>query len=528
VDVPAVELRGITKVFPRVVANDRVDLCLFGGEIHALLGENGAGKSTLMHILAGVLRPDSGTVLIDGMPVKMDDPGDARAHGIGMVYQHLTLVPGFTVLENVMLGGRGTFRLDRKRARRAYLESAGSLGADIQPDAMTGDLPLGRQQQVEIIKALASGARVLILDEPTALLAPAEVVDLQRAMRSLSERGMAVVLISHKLPEALEVADRVSVLRAGRAAGHLTPDELRNLSSERTREVVVRMMFGDDADALSDLAEVSLPATSIGVRRTLPEKFALRLDGVSATRERQETGVGEVSFEVRRGEIFGVAGVEGNGQRELAEVLAGQRTVTSGVLEFEGEDVTHLGVSERERRGLRFVTEDRMGEGTVSSLPVSINLLLKHVGRRPYWTRGGRTVRGAVRKTAGEIMQEFDVRAPSPETLCGTLSGGNIQKVVLGRELSFAPRLVVYDKPTQGLDARTTRALRLRIQQMAAGHEVAAVLISSDLDELLALCDRIGVMYRGSLAGIVENSGPDVVERLGRLMLGGDRGRAVE
>ena len=515
-----VELRAITKAFPGVVANDGIDLSLRAGEIHALLGENGAGKSTLMHVVSGMYRPDSGSIVVGGVPVEMEGPAHARALGIGMVYQHISLVPGFTVLENFMLGTPGAFRLDRNRARALYLELAVRLGADIDPEVATGKLPLGRQQQVEIIKVLASGVRVLILDEPTALLAPAEISDLQGVLRALRAQGMAIVFITHKLPEAVDVADRVTVLRGGRVAGALGPQDLEALSRAASRERIVKLMFGDEAAALGGMAEVIGPGERRHPPRELPQERILHVEGISTKSERREAAVREVSFSVRRGEIFGIAGVEGNGQRELAEALAGQRPVTAGRLVFAGVDITHTGVGERQRVGLRFVTDDRVGEGTVASLPVSLNLLLKRIGEAPFWSRTGRTTRAAVREAGEGLMREFDIRAPGLNTPCGTLSGGNLQKVVLGRELSFAPRLVVFNKPTQGLDAKTTLSLRTRIQRMAVEQDVAAVLISSDLEELVELCDRIGVMYQGRLTGVVENRGPGVEQRVGALMLG--------
>ena len=280
------------------------------------------------------------------------------------------------------------------------------------------------------------------------------------------------------------------------------------------------MMFGEEAVVLGGMAEVTGPGERRHSPRELPQESILQVEGISTKPERQEAAAREVSFSVRRGEIFGIAGVEGNGQRELAEALAGQRPVSAGRLVFEGVDITHTGVGERQRAGLRFVTDDRLGEGTVSSLPVSLNLLLKRIGEAPFWTRTGRTARAAVGETAEELMREFDIRAPGPNTPCGTLSGGNVQKVVLGRELSFAPRLVVFNKPTQGLDAKTTLSLRTRIRQMAVEQDVAAVLISTDLEELVELCDRIGVMYGGRLMGIVENRGPGVEASVGALMLG--------
>lgn len=549
---PVVELRGISKRFPGVLANDRIDLQLRRGEIHVLLGENGAGKSTLMHILAGMCPRDAGDILVGGTPHALTRPAQARDAGIGMVYQHPSLVPEFTVVENMLLGRGAAFRLERARAMDELRRLAAGLGVKIDPDAVTGKLPPGRQQSVEIIKLLASGARILILDEPTSLLAPQETVELQRMLSALRADGLAIVLITHRLPEALSLADRVTVLRAGRVAAVIGPEELAASERASLQAQIVRAMFGEGAEELSEMAEMTGSGAAIGrARRRRPRGAAreggaeagvdgadaragadhpgpvlLRVDGLTIYSRRQEVGLEGVSLEVHAGEVFGVAGVEGNGQRELAETLAGQRHPAKGSIWLGGEDITHAGVSERQRAGLRFVTDDRLGEGTVSSLPVSLNLLLKRVGERPFWSRGGRTVRAAVREAGAGLMCEFDIRAPGPDTPCGTLSGGNLQKVVLGRELSFAPRLVVYQNPTQGLDARTTASIRRRIRAMADAEGVAAVLISNDLDEVLALSDRVGVMWRGRLAGVVDAEADAVEEKIGVLMLGGSDGAA--
>ncbi len=387
---PVVELRGITKVFPGVVANDGVDMPIWAGEIHVLLGENGAGKSTLMHVLAGLCEPDGGVILVDGKSVTMTGPARAREAGVGMVYQHPTLVPGFTVLENLMLGASGSMRLDRKEALAGYARLAETLGLDPAPDAVTGDLPIGRQQQVEIAKVLHSGVRVLVLDEPTAMLTPQEIAHLQALLETLVGQGVAVVFITHKLAEAIALADRVTVLRAGRVAGRLGPEELESLDTHAVRERVIGAMFGEEAAALAGLAEVAEPGKCPRAVRELPHELILRADGLSVKAGREETGIRDVTFAVRRGEIFGVAGVDGNGQRELAEALAGQRPLAGGRLLFAGADVTRIGVAGRQRVGLRFVTDDRLGEGVVTSQPVSVNLLLKRVGEQPFWSRLGR------------------------------------------------------------------------------------------------------------------------------------------
>jgi general nucleoside transport system ATP-binding protein len=522
---PAVELRGITKVFPGVVANDGIDLDLYRGEIHCLLGENGAGKSTLMQILSGMYRPDTGTVTLDGVRMEVDSPQTAIAHGIGMVYQHPTLVPTFTVLENLLLGnegpgrGRDRLRLDRRGARASLAELAAKLGTDIDPDAKVGSLPLGRQQQVEIVKALWRGSRVLILDEPTAMLTPRETEDLASVLVSLKDQGMALVVISHKLREALAWGDRITVLRQGRVAGRLSPSQLRGGHAAELHRAIVGMMFGDEAGELAHVAE-ERPGR---LARSLPAEPVLELQGVTVKPGPQSPGLHEVSFAVRRGEVFGIAGVDGNGQRELAEVLAGQRRAANGSVRLGGTDVTGAGVAERRRLGLGYVTDDRLGEGIVASLPLSLNLLLKRIGEQPFWSRLGAIARERVRQRATDLIDEYDIRVPGPDTAAGTLSGGNIQKALLARELSAGPQVVVYNKPTHGLDFKTTIAIRDRIVQLAARDGVAAVLISTDLDELVETCDRVGVLSRGRLAGIVDNAGAGVEQQIGELMVGAGR-----
>jgi general nucleoside transport system ATP-binding protein len=532
--IPAVELRGITKVFPGVVANDGIDLDLYRGEIHCLLGENGAGKSTLMQVLAGMYRADAGTITLDGKRVEIDSPHIAIARGIGMVYQHPILVPTFSVLENLLLGAkdrsraRGRFRLDKNRARTSLAELADKLGTGIDADAVVGSLALGRQQQVEIIKALWWGSRVLILDEPTAMLTPRETEDLSRVLVALKSQGMALVVISHKLREALALGDRVTVLRQGRVAGRLGPEELRLggagvPSGDRTGElqrVIVGMMFGDEAGELGHAAESEGGGRPGRPARDLPAEVVLELKGVAVKPGPQSPGLYEVSFAVRRGEVFGIAGVDGNGQRELAEVIAGQTHAAHGSVWLAGGEVTGAGVAERRRRGLGYVTDDRLGEGIVASLPLSLNLLLKRIGEQPFWNRLGAVARDSVRQRAAELVGEYDIRVPGPDTAAGTLSGGNIQKALLARELSAGPQVVVYNKPTHGLDFKTTIAIREKIRQLAAEEGVAAVLISTDLDELVEMCDRVGVMSRGRLAGIVETSGAGVEQRIGEYMVG--------
>jgi len=517
---PAVELTGITKAFPGVVANKDITLSLHKGEVHCLLGENGAGKSTLMNILSGMYQPDEGTIKVGGKTVVVDTPKTAIELGIGMVYQHSTMIPVFTVLENLMLGATEKVRLDRKAAETALTDLAGKLGVEIQPGAVTGKLALGQQQQVEIIKALWSGSSVLILDEPTSMLTPQGIADLERVLMQLKQHGLAMVFITHKLHEAIEIGDRISVLKQGRVVGRLEPEDLRGKSPDDLQATIVGMMFGEEARSLSEVAEVKQLSRLQREKRDLPPTVVMELNDVSVKAGRGEVDVHGVSLQVRQGEIMGIAGVDGNGQRELAEAIAGQRRLNHGDIVVTGHSVGKSSVAERHKLGLRFVTDDRLGEGMVGSLPVSLNLFLKRIGERPFW-KGGRIQDGLICQSAEDLVRDFDIRTPTVETHCGALSGGNIQKMVLARELSFEPKVVVYNKPTYGLDVKTTRDIRERIRELSEKEGVSAVLISTDLEELLDLCDRIGVMFRGRLTGVVENHGPGVETQVGKLMLGG-------
>jgi simple sugar transport system ATP-binding protein len=526
-DVPAVELVGITKAYPGVVANDGIDLVVASGEVHCLLGENGAGKSTLMSILAGMVRPDRGIVRVDGRPVDVASPRRALDLGIGMVYQHVTLVPTLTVLENLMLGGRepgtgvrGRLRaltLDSRTARERLGELCDMLGVEVDADVRVGSLSLGQQQQVEIAKALWRGSRVLILDEPTSMLTPAGVAELANVLVRLKSHGLAIVLITHKLHEAISMGDRISVLRQGRLVGAIDPEELRSRTHDELQERIVAIMFGADTRA-PVVAELADRIEGHRAARALPDEPVLEFDGATVAAQSGEVGMRDVTFAVRPGEIFGIAGVDGNGQRELAEAVAGQRPLVGGDVRFAGLSIAGLRVSQRQKLGLRYVTDDRLGEGTVSALPVALNLVLKRIGQAPFWRRG-RIRPSAIAEVARRLISDFDIRTPGPDTRVGALSGGNVQKVVLARELSFEPRLIVYSKPTYGLDIRTTQAIRARIREQAE-QGITSMVISTDLEELLDLCDRIAVLSRGRVAGVVEN-GPDAERAIGALMVGG-------
>ncbi len=517
---PAVELIDITKAFPGVIANDHISLRAMPGEVLCLLGENGAGKSTLMSILSGLYQPDSGSIRVDGRAVTIRSPHDGRELGIGMVYQHLSLIPTLTILENLMLGSNKGLVLDAASARTRLVEIAGTLGVTVDPDVRTGSLSLGQQQHVEIIKALWKGSRVLILDEPTSMLTPQGIAELQKVLVAVKGNGLAIIFITHKLHEAVAIGDRITVLKQGRVVGALEPDDIAGATPTDLQRRIVAIMFGETAGAVSEVAELRGDVDGIRHHRQFSEQTMLELVNVSAKGASGQYGIHDISLSVRGGEILGIAGVDGNGQRALAEVIAGQRRVASGEIRLEGVSVTGLAVSDRQRLGLRYVTDDRLGEGVVGRYSVGLNLVLKRIGDAPYW-RSGAIDRPAINATANELIGEFDIRTPSPDTNIGKLSGGNIQKALLARELSFEPRVVVFNKPTHGLDVRTIAMVRDRIRSLA-GRGVATIVISTDLDELVDLSDRVAVLFEGRIAGVVDN-GPGAETRIGELIVGGER-----
>ncbi len=508
-----VELEHITKRFPGVMANRDISLAIRAGEVHALLGENGAGKSTLIAILAGMLQPDEGRILVRGEPVTFASPRSALELGIGTVFQHLTLVPTLSVLENLMLGGVWFRRQDVAGTRARLAELAGLLGVRVDADALVGRLSLGEQQQVEIIKALWRGEKLLVLDEPTSMLTPQGVRDLGTMIRRLRDSGVAVVFITHKLGEATEIGERISVLKQGARVGEITPEELSTLSAAEATARIVELMFaGRPAEAEAPGAPSRRGTAVTGAPP------ALELEAVSLAGAEDEVRLSDVSFTVDAGEIFGIAGVDGNGQKQLAEAIAGQRHLAAGDIRLAGRSIKDRTIGQRQALGLRYVTDDRLGEGTVATFPLSLNLLLKRIGQPPFWRHG--LVRSeAIEENARALVAAFDVRTPSVRTPIAKLSGGNIQKALMARELTQDPKVVIYNKPTYGLDLANMEAMRTRIRAQSA-RGVTAVVISNELDELLELCDRIAVMLGGRIQGIVENNG-NAEARVGELMIGG-------
>ncbi len=497
------ELKGITKRFGAFTANDAIDLVVEPGQVHALLGENGAGKSTLMNVLFGLYDADAGQILLDGKAVDFDGPGDAMSAGIGMVHQHFMLVPPFTVAENVMLGhedsGRGGM-LDFDAARRRVNELSTKFGFDVDPDAVVENLPVGAQQRVEIIKALSRDAKVLILDEPTAVLTPQETDELLGIIKELAKSGTAIVLITHKLREVKAVADTVTVIRRGKVVGTAKPSA--------TREKLASLMVGRDVSMTVDKSKAK------------PGKAMLEVSRLSVIDEAGVAQLRNVSFDVHAGEIFAIAGVQGNGQTELTEALLGLSRPVSGRAKLDGEVITGKSIKEVLLSGVGFVPEDRTEDGIVSTFTLENNLVLD-VHDQPPFARGLALQMDQIVEHAARLIEEFDVRTTSPRATGGSLSGGNQQKLVLAREISRPLKLLIASQPTRGLDVGSIEFVHKRIiAERDSG--VAVLIVSSELDEVTALADRIAVMYHGQVVGIV----PPTTSRdkLGLMMAGATEG----
>ncbi|HEY1530731.1 MAG TPA: ABC transporter ATP-binding protein [Galbitalea sp.] len=492
------ELRGITKTFGALVANDHINLTVEPGEIHCLLGENGAGKSTLMNVLSGLYQADEGEILLDDVVQHFNGPGDAARAGIGMVHQHFMLIPVFTVAENVMLGheeSKAGF-LDLPAARAKVREISSRFGFDVDPDALIEDLPVGVQQRVEIIKALSREATVLVFDEPTAVLTPQETDELMAIMRQLKESGTAIVFITHKLREVREVADKITVMRLGKVVGEAKPTatnaELASLMVGRSVELVVTKS------------------------KQVTKDHALVVDGLTIHDAQGQTVVDNVSFQVRAGEILAVAGVQGNGQTELTEALLGLQDRVSGTIELDGKSLRNLPIDRVLAAGVGFIPEDRQEDALVGEFSIAENLMLDRANGEPFVKRGALQL-GFRSEFATAKVTEFDVRAQGIDTLVGRLSGGNQQKVVLARELSRELRLFVAAQPTRGLDVGSIEFVHERIVATRdAG--VPVIVVSTELDEVIALADRIAVMYEGRIVGIV--GGDTSREVLGQMMAG--------
>jgi simple sugar transport system ATP-binding protein len=502
------DAKGITKKFPGVLANDNVNFDLHKGEIHALLGENGAGKSTLMNILYGLYRPESGEVTVDGNIMQLNSSRDAIHHGIGMVHQHFMLIPVFTVTENIMLGAETDHRaapnenplvkLDRREVAQKVKDISHQYGLDVDPDAIVGDLPVGLQQRVEIVKALYRKAKILILDEPTAVLTPQEAEDLFRIMRDLTNKGVSIIFITHKLKEVLAVSDRITVMRAGRVVGTANPKETNEAK-------LASMMVG---------REVIL---TVQKKPAKPAEEVLQVEDLHVKDIRGLESVRGVSFNVRAGEVLGIAGVQGNGQTELAEALTGLRHIESGRFTLSGIDLTGKSPRQLTETGIAHIPEDRQRHGLVLSYSVADNMMLCDY----YQTRFSKGVviqQNLVDANAQKLIKEYDVRTPSAFVSAGKLSGGNQQKVIVARELSRPVKLVIASQPTRGLDVGSIEYIHKEIIAMR-DRGVGVLLVSAELDEIMSLSDRIVVMYRGQIVATVDRKDA-TREQLGLWMAG--------
>jgi simple sugar transport system ATP-binding protein len=506
-DAPVLELRGITKRFPGVVANDRIDFDLGVGEVHALLGENGAGKSTLMNVLYGLYRPDEGEILVQGRRVTMHSPKDAIEHGIGMVHQHFMLIPVMTVTENIVLAAEPTYArvvLDSGKAVERVREISRRFGLAVDPSARVESITVAQQQRVEILKALYRGADILILDEPTAVLTPQEARELFSIIESLKAQGKSIVFITHKLNEVLQIADRITVLRRGR--------KVETIAREGATEAgLARSMVGREVLLRVD----KTPAQ--------PGEPVLQVENLRVVDARGLEAVRGVSFEVRAGEIVGLAGVDGNGQTELIDALAGLRRPAAGRIVVAGRDMTAADAHDLLEAGLGHIPEDRHRRGLILEFTLAENLALHDYGERPFSRRGWLSPR-RIADFAARLLGEFDVRGGGPQTRAAALSGGNQQKVVVAREVARDPRLLLAAQPTRGLDVGAIEFVHRRL--VAERNEGRAIfLVSFELDEILSLADRILVIYEGRIAA---EYGRDVSEEeLGIAMTGGRRERVA-
>ena len=498
------ELRGITKRFPGVVANEDVDLLIRPGEVHALLGENGAGKTTLMNVLYGLYHPDEGQILVSGKPVVFQSPSDAIAAGIGMGHQHFMLVPVFTVTDNVMLGVEPTGFLgflERRKARARLVELSQRFGLTVNPDAEVEDLPVGVQQRVEILKALYRHASLLILDEPTAVLTPQETEELFGVIRSLTDAGTSIIFISHKLKEVMAIADRITVLRRGRVVGTVAP-------ADTSEQQLATMMVGREVMLVvdKDLAETG--------------DVVLSVEDLVVRDERGHNAVDGLSMEVRTGEILAVAGVQGNGQTELVEAVTGIRPVVSGTIQVEGQELANASPRDYLDAGVAHVPEDRQKYGLVLGFPIELNMVLNTFEKEPF-SHGIVIDYDAIRENANALIRQFDVRTSSPQAPASTLSGGNQQKVIIAREFSHGSKLLVAAQPTRGLDVGSMEYIHAQIVKKR-DEGAAVLLVSTELDEIMALGDRIAVMYQGKIIGVLDRS-EATREGIGLLMAGRTR-----
>lgn len=495
------QMKGITKAFPGIMANSKVDFELKKGEIHCLLGENGAGKSTLMKILYGLYKQDEGEISFKGKPLSVNGPADTLKQGIGMVHQHFMLIKPLTVAENLVLGNeprRAGILIDKKKARTELLEISRAFGLAIDPDARIEDISVGMQQRVEILKALHRGAEVLILDEPTAVLTPQETKELFVIMRKLVRDGKSIIFISHKLKEVMEISDRVTVINHGKIIGTVA-------TSDTSMRLLANMMVGRDVELV------------VQKKKAEPGPVTFKAENLVAENDRDLPALKGVSFEVKSGEILGICGVDGNGQTELVQCITGMRKLTRGKVTLNGKDMTNLPPRKCFEAGIVHVPEDRQKHGLVLDFTVAENMVLQTYNKKPN-SKGMMLDWDAIKANARRLISEYDVRTPDEDTPAGSLSGGNQQKAILARELSRSPELIVVAQPTRGLDVGAIEYIHRRlIEERDEGK--AILLVSLELDEVMALSDRIAVIYEGRIMGEM-NIEDATEEKLGLMMAG--------
>ena len=501
-----IKMIGITKNFPGVAANDNVDFDLHPSEIHSILGENGAGKTTLMNILAGMHLPDAGTIMVRGQTVNIRSPQDSLRLGIGMVYQHFTLIPNLTVIDNLVLGFEDGLFLNLKRAQQRLQKISATYGLCIDPEKKIQDLSVSDRQRTEILKILFHESDVLILDEPTAMLSPAETEDLFHTLKSLRKTGKSVVLITHNLSEALSISDRITVMRSGKKAAELSADMLIAMDAKTASNRVLEIMF----DAVPEPRERA-------PQKVFADGPVLELRQVEALNSQGVVGLKRISFSVAKGEIVGIASVDGEGRRLLAEVVGGQKRTTAGKLLYRDRDITAANIAQRFELGIRYVTDDRMNEGCVLDMDLSQNAILQGYYRRPF-SRFGILNHVKVQTFTADLISRFGIRATGPDARVSTLSGGNIQKFILARNLSGAPNLIVCSSPTHGLDAATVRLIQQMLKEESR-QGAAVLLLTTDMDELFSCSHRIGVLFNGEISGFMDRSDA-TAEKVGKLMLG--------
>ena len=507
---PVLQMKHITKTFGAIKANKSVDLSIYAGEIHALLGENGAGKSTLMNILTGIYRPDEGEIYYKGKLVDIHSPKDAVAIGIGMVHQHFRLIPTLTVAENVFLNsGKRTFFLHKEEMEKEIRECSGQYNLQVSPEAYVWQLSVGEQQRVEIVKLLHQGTEILILDEPSAVLTPQEAQNMFDILRKMADTGKAVIVISHKMQEVMTNADRITVLKNGAVEDTM-------LASEATVERLTKAVVGENT------LETSATADSISERDRISSDPALVLEGVSSRNDRGLPALKQISLSVFGGEIFGIAGVAGNGQRELSEVIAGLRPVTEGTITVAGKDMTKASMKQHIREGIAFIPEDRRQTGLVQDLSVMQNVILKAY-RSDHYSRHGILNRQNMKADADRYTKEYDIRHGGVDMPVGLMSGGNQQKLLVAREVSGNPKIIVAAYPVRGLDIGAAESIRNILREQSR-KGAAVIFISEELEEIFGLCDRIGVLCDGELMGIRKTQETDLQE-IGRMM-SGERGES--